>query len=175
MARTGYCEGRLNTTTQLSKSSLNAQISTSFDSLHIRGVRKTIRIFTSTEKPPDGVSVSSFRAYLENGDPRFPLPTPLERWKFMASLSDAVRVWARSHHEDHQLSPWARAGGWKPEGIYCVCDNLFPLTRHDRKACSEKCAHVHRQREWRKRKESGATKRYDIAKELKSARKERKR
>jgi predicted nucleic acid-binding Zn ribbon protein len=110
-----------------------------------------------------------FRDYIENGDPRFPLATPVERWKWIASLSEALRVWAKSPHEDHEPSPWAKAGGWKPEGVCCVCENLFPISRKDRKTCSDKCANINRQREWRKKKESGVTKLYDAAKKRKQA------
>ncbi len=111
-----------------------------------------------------------FREYLEHGDPRFPMANPVERWKWIASLSGALRVWAKSHHEDNEPSPWSKAGGWKPEGICCVCENLFPITRKDRKTCSDKCANVNRQREWRRKKESGVTKLYDAARKQKQSR-----
>jgi hypothetical protein len=109
-----------------------------------------------------------FRKYLAEGDPRFSLPTPVERWKWITSLNLSLRTWAGAHDiDDGELSPWAMNSGWKPEGICCVCGILFPRTRKDRKTCSEKCGTVHRQREWQKRKESGSTKRYGRARKLK--------
>ena len=104
-----------------------------------------------------------FRRYLANGDPRFPLATPIERWNWIASLSEMLRVWAVAHREAPMPSPLSEARGWKPDSVCVVCGNLFPLTRKDRSCCGDSCARIHRTRQWRKRKESGATNRYKVA------------
>jgi predicted nucleic acid-binding Zn ribbon protein len=111
------------------------------------------------------------RAYVKNPDPRRPeLKTPKQRLDWV----EAVNKTLRAHAEARAMPfPWAEIANWKPTGACVVCGKLFSITRRDKTTCSDPCAHIQRQRDYRKRQEQGRTKVYDAAKKRKRVRKQK--
>jgi hypothetical protein len=110
-----------------------------------------------------------FRNYLKSGDPRRPeLATPRQRWDWIATVSKALRARAEARGVSF---PWAKLGDWKPTGVCVICNKLFSVTRRDKTTCSDGCANIHYQRQWRERKKSGKRKSYYLAWKKKQAKK----